>query len=539
MQKEAPMLRSDRQAETLKIEAWSGSETATRLGSVPRSRERKMSAIMTAFDRNNHVGVYEKLGLRATTTHQSSADGDFVRYWSRNGDRASALSAVGKRTEEAIKLTGVGLQLASENLNGHDLSGFPLRRCVLNRAQLHGAKLDGADLSEANLICPGLERASFRGAKLDFAYMHAIAAQVCNFDDASLRNLIDATGSLFHGCSMRRTHFDNAVLGGVVFYQCDASHAVFDGAELQGSTINECYLPCSSFRFAKLSQVTMTKAHLTGSSLLQSRGECLSILRPTSIDGLVLENAHLPYLRLAKASGRILGQALNAPFSDFSLSHLANAELEEADLSEARFLSVNLTSANLAGAVLNGASIRSCQLDGADLSRASAETFSIIESTMRSAQLSGLRARCAFIRDCDADDAEFSQAYLYRSMITGDPPQSMALHRANFEGANLVQSYIAAGMTGSNLEAARTAYVRMNQSSLRKANLSGVTPFQASFVKTDFSEAEITTFEPPFFADRCPGLEAALEGVEDQKCKPSEYLADFSSLMRRGREGSS
>jgi hypothetical protein len=38
------------------------------------------------------------------------------------------------------------------------------------------------------------------GAKLDFAYMHAMAAQVCNFDDASLRNVIDATGSLFHGC---------------------------------------------------------------------------------------------------------------------------------------------------------------------------------------------------------------------------------------------------------------------------------------------------------------------------------------------------
>ncbi|WP_247904064.1 pentapeptide repeat-containing protein [Bradyrhizobium sp. 131] len=369
--------------------------------------------------------------------------------------------------------------------------------------------------------------------------MHAIAAQVCSFDDASLRNLVDATGSLFHGCSMRRTRFDNAVLSGVLFYQCDASQAVFDGAELQGSTINECYLPRSSFHFANLSQVTMTKAHLTGSSLLQSRGECLSILRPTSVDGLVLENAHLPYFRLSKASGRILAKALAAPFSDFSLSNLAKAELEEADLSEARLLSVNLASANLVGAVLNGVSVRSCQLDGADLSRASGETISITESTMRYARLGGFRARCAFIRDCDLDDADFSQAYLYRSMITGDPPQSMALNRANFEGANLVQSYIAAGMTGSNLEAARTAYVRMNQSSLRKANLSGVTPFQASFVKTDFSDAEITTFEPPFFADRCPGLQAALEGVEDQKYKPSEYLADFSSLMRRGREGSS
>ncbi|SFJ64097.1 pentapeptide repeat-containing protein [Bradyrhizobium sp. Gha] len=147
-----------------------------------------------------------------------SSDGDFVRYWSRASDRSCAVAAVGKRTEEAIRSTGTGLQLSSENFNGLDLSDFPLRRCTLNRAQLYGAKLDRADLSEANLICPGMERVSFVGAKLDFAYMHAVAAQVCNFDDASLRNAIDATGSLFHGCSMKRTRFDNATLSGILAY---------------------------------------------------------------------------------------------------------------------------------------------------------------------------------------------------------------------------------------------------------------------------------------------------------------------------------
>lgn len=106
--------------------------------------------------------------------HNLSSDGDFVRYWSRAADRLRAVAAVGRRTEEAIGRTGIGLQLSSENFNGHDLSDFPLRRCTLNRAQLYGAKLDRADLSGANLICPGLERASFRGAKLDFAYMHVV-----------------------------------------------------------------------------------------------------------------------------------------------------------------------------------------------------------------------------------------------------------------------------------------------------------------------------------------------------------------------------
>ncbi|XUJ32427.1 pentapeptide repeat-containing protein [Bradyrhizobium japonicum] len=85
-----------------------------------------------------------------------SSDGEFVRYWSRAADRLLAVAAVRRRTEEAIRRTGIGLQLSSENLSGHDLSDFPLRRCTLNRAQLYGTKLDRADLSEANLICPGL-----------------------------------------------------------------------------------------------------------------------------------------------------------------------------------------------------------------------------------------------------------------------------------------------------------------------------------------------------------------------------------------------
>ncbi|MHC2432809.1 pentapeptide repeat-containing protein [Bradyrhizobium sp. USDA 4451] len=470
------------------------------------------------------------------TTDNFSSDGEFVRYWSRAADRLRAVAAVGRRTEDVIRRTGIGLQLSSEDFSGLDLSDFPLRRCTLNRAQLYGAKLDRADLSGANLICPGLERASFRGAKLDFAYMHAIAAQVCNFDDASLRNVVDATGGLFHGCSMKRARFDNAMLSGLLVYQCDASHAVFDGAELQGSTLNECFLSSASFRFAKLSQVTITKAYLAACSFLQSKGDCLSIVRPTSVDGLVLEGAHLPFLRLSKVSGRITATALSAPFADLHLSNLSRAQLEQADLTEARFLSVNLSEANLIGAVLNGASIRSCQLDGADLSRASGEGISITESTMRAAKFTSFHGRCAFMRDCDLENADFSQAYLYRSMITGDPPQSMALDHANLEGANLVQAYLAAGLTNSNLEAARVAYIRMNQSSLRDANLSGISPFQASFVKVDFSGAKITTFEPPFFADRCPGLQTGLKG--DQLRESSSYLANFSSLIRRDREGS-
>ncbi|WP_082747594.1 pentapeptide repeat-containing protein [Bradyrhizobium macuxiense] len=480
----------------------------------------------------------EDVAAQRAPIGRPSSDGDFLRYWSRSGNRASALAAVRTRTEDAIKKTGIGLRLSDENFSGYDLSEFSLRRSVLNRAQLHRAKLDLADLSEATLICPGLENASFRGAKLDFTYMHAIAAQVCNFDDASLRNVIDATGSLFHGCSMRRTRFDNAVLSGVLFYQCDASHATFDGAELQGTTINECFLPLSSFRFAKLNQVTVTNTHLAGCCFSRSRGESLSILRPTSVNELVLEDAYLPYLRLQKAHGHIMAKALNAPFSDFSLSNLSNADLEQADLTEGRFLSVNFANANLVGAVLNGASVRCCQFDGADMSHVSGEAISITESAMRAANFSGLRARSAFMRGCDAAGADFSRAYLYRSIITGDLAQSMTLTGANFEGANLIQSYIAAEMTDSNLEAARTAYVRMNQSSLHRANLNGISPFQASFVKTDFSDAKITTFEPPFFADRCPGLGPALKAASDQQNDASNYLTEFSSLMRRGREGS-
>nr|WP_276326294.1 pentapeptide repeat-containing protein [Bradyrhizobium yuanmingense] len=131
---------------------------------------------------------------------------------------------------------------------------------------------------------------------------------------------------------------------------------------------------------------------------------------------------------------------MSAPLN-FRLSNRAKAEVEEADRSEARLLSVTRPSDNLVGAVLNGVSVRSCHLDGADLSRASVQAIlSITESTMRSANLHGFRARCAFIPRSDIDDSDFSQP--------GDPPQSMALNRANFEEANLVQPHIAARTTG-------------------------------------------------------------------------------------------
>lgn len=68
-----------------------------------------------AIDAPSHFSVHGQLGIPARTISQSWADGDFVRFWSRNSGRASVLAAVGKRTEEAIKKTGIGQRLSVEN----------------------------------------------------------------------------------------------------------------------------------------------------------------------------------------------------------------------------------------------------------------------------------------------------------------------------------------------------------------------------------------------------------------------------------------
>jgi uncharacterized protein YjbI with pentapeptide repeats len=117
-------------------------------------------------------------------------------------------------------------------------------------------------------------------------------------------------------------------------------------------------------------------------------------------------------------------------------------------------------------------------------------------------------------------------------MLTGDPPRAMSLRDADLEGANLVQSHIAADLSGANLVAVHAAYARLNQSVLRNADLRGISLFDASLVKTDFSGARLSVLRPPFFADRCAGLKEALAVAHDTA--GDAFLDQLGIALRHG-----
>jgi hypothetical protein len=117
-------------------------------------------------------------------------------------------------------------------------------------------------------------------------------------------------------------------------------------------------------------------------------------------------------------------------------------------------------------------------------------------------------------------------------MLTGDPPRAMSLRGADLCGANLVQSHIAADLSGSSLVGVHAAYARLNQSVLCQADLRGISLFDASLVKTDFTGARLSGLRPPFFADRCVGLLDALAVAEDAAA--IAFLAELGAVMRHG-----
>jgi uncharacterized protein YjbI with pentapeptide repeats len=436
----------------------------------------------------------------------------FIKHWAEYHDREQAAKEVSAYTSQLIDSTGKGLMLADVDLSGYNLAGFDLRRATLNRTRLHGADFTEANLSWATLICPAMERTRLHRANLRHAYVHALAVQASDLSHCDLSHLVDATGALFHGCDMSHARFDSSVLNGSLFYQCNLAHSTWVCAGLQGSTINECYLDNADLTHALVAQLTITKSHITECSLCEVTGDGMVIQRPTACDGFRLNNSRVPYLRLEGARGRkISAYGLYAPYGDFHDNHLPGINLSTANLEGSRWSKCNLDNANLQACKLKAALINECCANNADLTNVIGENLTVLESSLVDAQMKHFAGRCVTFRDCDLTGAVLSGAYLYRAMITGDPPRAMSLVRARLDAANLIQSYLAADLSGADLRNAQGAYARLNQCCLSQADLSGVNIFQASLVKTDFTGATIRELDPPFFVDRCKGLLEALE----------------------------
>ena len=463
--------------------------------------QRPASSI-TDDDRNQVVEIGAATSADAADVATSHAT--LLRGCAARPDRDAARKEIAALTEKLLSSTGRGLDLTEANLSGLDLSGFDLRKAALNRAALHRTDLSDANLAQASLICPGMERTRLADADRNGAYVHALASQVCDFSGADLRNLVDATGALFHGCNMTGALLDGAALAGATFYQCGLEKASLLGAHLQGAVFNECFMDHAELSGALVSQLTITKCHLTGARLSRASGDGLVLQRLTAADGLDLRSANLRSLRLH--SVRVAG----------------------------------LVAADLRGAKLDGASFHTCYARGVNLAEASAENLTALECAFPESNMSHLAGRCATFRDCDLAGANLRGAYLYRANLTGDPPRSMSLVSANLTDSVLVQAYITADLSRTSLRGAHCAYARLNQCVMREADLSGVNLYEASLVKVDCSDTRFTTIEPPIFAHRSPGLIEAIESAWDSGNGESMagFLRNLEALLNSGSRGS-
>ena len=357
-----------------------------------------------------------------------------LEAWSLRPDRAASAAELSAFTESLIAATGKGLQLAEADLAELDLSGFDLRRAALNRARLHGTDLSGADLAGTALICTGMERTKLAGTCLAGAYVHALAVQVCDLRGADLSRLVDATGSLFHGCNMAGAILDGAALAGGTFYQCNLSNARASRADLQGATINECVLDGAAFEAALTSQLTITKSRLAGTSFRRASGEGMVVQRPTGADGLVLEDACLPRLRLAamRAASLCAGH-LAAPGADIHDCALPGADFSGAGLSGARIERSDLAGADFTAAKLDASHWNRVAARDGIFVEAAAENLTALECCFADGDFRSFDGRAASFRDCDLARANLAGSYLYRASLTGDPIASMALTGADLE----------------------------------------------------------------------------------------------------------
>lgn len=440
-----------------------------------------------------------------------TSDAEWLKALIVNDDRSHVAREVAARTDSLIALRGSGLDLSDSDLCGMDLCGLSLKRANFNRALLHGTLLRAADLSEASMICVGMEKTDLRDAVLIGVYAHGAAAQVCDMRGARLDGLIDATGSLFHGCALEDASLVGAQLAGATFYQCHLERANLNDAALNGAHFNESSLAHASFQRAFLSQAVITKCEVSGANFTHASGVSFALRLIPLAQGLVLSNASLPGLDLCGVHGEgVVAEGLSAPGSSFRDCQLSGANFAAATLSASRWQNCSLGAIRFGSAKLDRASFIACGLPNSNWQRASCEGLYAIECSMPASDMRGLRARAAIFRECDLSGSDFRNAYLYRSMLTGDPPSSMDLASVNFDNANIVQSYLAADLQNASLVNTKAAYARLNQSSFQDATLLGTNLFLASMVKTDVTRAQGSGVKGPLLADRTIGLDAFL-----------------------------
>lgn len=294
---------------------------------------------------------------------------------SMHHNREMAQQIVSNITQKLIDDTGKGWDLSGANLSNLDLRGFDLRKSILNRTQLYETKLAHANLSAAEIICPGMEKTDLSHANLSHSNMHALAAQVCNFENADMSEIIDLTGGLFHGCNMRGINAKNSKFSGSTFFQCSLEESVFQYAILDGCTFNESHLSEINLYGAKCTRLFATNLCMINSNMSRMDGQ-EAVFRDCNLSDSNMSEA---YLYRSTFTGRTSSCML-----------MRNVNLKNSNLIQADFFA-NLDNVNMEGAFLSYARINQCLLRKANLKGTKTHFTSMIKTDVTGTDMSTLR----------------------------------------------------------------------------------------------------------------------------------------------------
>ncbi|MGA8808354.1 MAG: pentapeptide repeat-containing protein [Thermoanaerobaculia bacterium] len=353
-----------------------------------------------------------------------------------------------------------------------------------------------------------------------------------------MSELSDATGSLFHGCNLEATLIQGAMLNGATFYQCNLRTAEASFAKLAAASFVECDLSRSQFMSANLDRATFTNCNQEAQSLQGCIGESLVIQNATALDGLTLDGARVPFLKLHHVIGRsIQASAVAAPNADIAHAGLLDATFSGSNFTDSRWLHCNLDSGNYERATLAGATFVDCSMRGANLSDVAGQDLRILRCVLIDACLQRISARGGAFRNSALTRVNARGAYLYGAFISGEPPSATSLRGADLSDAILVQAYITADLTDAVLTNAKCSYSRLNQSLFVNSDFRGATLAGASLVKSNFTGSKFSNIAMPFFTDRCVGLIDAIDAIPDVEvaARLREFVAESQKLYETSR----
>lgn len=240
-------------------------------------------------------------------------------------------------------------------------------------------------------------------------------------------SLRDTAGHVLESCGdlasleLRGVGDCDEISAGADLIGCDLSSMRLVDVDLSGAFLQFANLDHSDLDGADLSEAFLLETSFTGTRLIDSR-LIGADLRRTDLGSALLDGADLTDAFL-----------LSAVLPD----SVAGLNLSGAEFGVRSFDGMDLRHAILAGAEMKWSSMRSAQLDDADLSGVFLTDVDMTGATLQRARLNQATAPYLILDEADLTDADLSNANLYGASMAGANLSGAILDGANLLSADL------------------------------------------------------------------------------------------------------